>query len=109
MDVALYRQKLQDLLAEADRLDAMTEDARKPVELDQTTQGRLSRMDALQVQAMSQATTERRRQDKARIKAALARMDAGDFGYCVICDEEISKARLDHDPAPPTCIDCARG
>ena len=66
-------------------------------------------MDALQVQAMSQATTERRRQDKARIKAALARMDAGDFGYCVICDEEISKARLDHDPATPTCIDCARG
>ena len=47
------RQELTDLL------NASADDA-APVELDQTQQGRLSRMDALQQQAMA-AETQRRR------------------------------------------------
>ncbi|MEQ8805413.1 MAG: TraR/DksA C4-type zinc finger protein [Rhodospirillales bacterium] len=34
-------------------------------------------------------------------------MDAGDFGYCVSCGEDIPTKRLDHDPSTPTCVDCA--
>lgn len=105
--LAQYRERLEILIEELENLDGMTKESRKPVELDQTTQGRLSRMDALQVQAMQEATADRRRSEKMRAVAALERMDAGDYGYCVSCGEDIPKKRLDHDPAVPTCVDCA--
>lgn len=78
-----------------------------PVELDQQVQGRLSRMDALQGQAMAQATNERRRIEIAQIDAALGRMDQGEFGYCVECGEEIAPRRLELNPAIARCLECA--
>lgn len=98
-------QRREELLA----MTESTRDSRAPVELDQQSVGRLSRMDAMQVQAMAQETERRRALDLARIDAALARMDEGDYGYCVSCGEEIGVKRLELDPAVPTCIDCARG
>lgn len=80
---------------------------RAPVNLDQQSVGRLSRMDSLQVQAMALATEERRRQQIARIDAALKRLDEGTYGECVICGETIAPKRLELDPAVPTCITCA--
>ena len=79
-----------------------------PVELDQSCVGRLSRMDAMQQQAMAQATTRRTEVEKQRIQTALSRMRSGDYGYCVKCDEDISEGRLRVDPATLVCIDCAR-
>jgi DnaK suppressor protein len=76
--------------------------------LDQTTQGRLSRQDALLQQEMAKETERRRQKDLERIKAALLRVDTDDYGYCISCDEEISAARLKLDPAIITCIDCAK-
>lgn len=89
-------------------MKASTEGSR-PVELDQTRVGRLSRMDALQGQAMAQETERRRKNELQRIDAALARVDTGNYGYCVNCDEEISAKRLSLDPSTPLCIDCASG
>lgn len=43
----------------------------------------------------------------AKIQAALARMDEGEFGYCVTCGDEISTERLDVVPFTPFCRDCA--
>ena len=79
----------------------------KTVELDQSTMGRLSRMDALQGQAMTQETKLRHEEGLRRISSALSRMESGDFGYCLKCDELISVARLQVDPAAPLCINCA--
>jgi DnaK suppressor protein len=89
------------------RDEAQTEESRKPVTLDQTSVGRLSRMDALQNQAMALETERRRILDLKRIDAALKRLEGGDYGYCVNCGDEISPKRLEFDPAIPTCIDCA--
>ncbi len=90
------------------RLSQISAEARAPVELDQTTQGRLSRQDAMIQQEMAKETERRRQIDAQRIEAALKRMGADDYGYCVSCDEEISVARLNLDPALATCIDCAK-
>lgn len=79
-----------------------------PVELDQTRVGRLSRMDALQSQAMAQETERRRAIELTKIEAALSRITEGEFGYCVACGEEIGLKRLELDPTVPLCIDCAR-
>ena len=77
------------------------------VELDQTRVGRLSRMDAMQAQAMSVETGRRRRQQIRDIQAALERIDDGDFGDCLECGEGIAPARLTINPGARLCIDCA--
>ena len=81
---------------------------RAPVELDQTSVGRLSRIDAMQMQAMALATEQRRQAELARVLAALARLGTEEFRYCEICGEAIAPARLGHNPAVTTCIGCAR-
>ena len=82
-------------------------DSRKPVTLDQQSIGRLSRMDALQMQAMAVASDKRRRIRLQQIELALGRIEEGEFGYCVVCGYEIENGRLKNDPATPRCIDCA--
>lgn len=86
---------------------ASTAESRRPVELDQTSVGRLSRIDAMQVQAMALATERNRHEEGRRIEAAIRRIDAGDYGYCATCDEAIGAGRLAVDPTIPTCIRCA--
>jgi len=86
-----------------DLLNANAEDA-APVELDQTQQGRLSRMDAMQQQAMAAETQRRRQRDVHLLDAALKRLDEGEYGYCVNCGEAIGTERLALDPATPFCI-----
>lgn len=106
---AALRARLEAELADLDTEDALGAAGQKTVELDQTSVGRLSRMDALQGQAMAKATSARRAQRRQRIAAAFARMDEGEFGYCTECGEEIAPARLDLDPTAATCIGCAAG
>jgi len=108
MDTDIFKTRLLQLRAEMEAALAAGADAGAPVELDQTTQGRLSRMDAMQQQQMSLAAT-RRRQDKIRaIDAALTRIAEGDFGYCASCGEEIGDKRLELDPTIQICVECAR-
>ena len=83
-------------------------DSAGTVELDQAKMGRLSRMDALQGQAMSAETNRRREIELQRINAALQRIEENEFGICVNCDEPISEGRLQSDPATPVCIHCAQ-
>jgi DnaK suppressor protein len=104
-----FRETLQTLAAQIRAADAETVKERAPVELDQQAVGRLSRMDALQVQAMALETSRRRGIELRRIAVALARMDEGEFGYCLECGDEIAARRLELDPAAPLCIGCASG
>ncbi len=106
---AALRARLEAELAALDAEDALGAAGQKTVELDQTSVGRLSRMDALQGQAMAKATGARRAQRRRRIAATFARMADGAFGDCTECGEEIAPARLELDPTVPTCIGCAAG
>ncbi|MBL28493.1 MAG: molecular chaperone DnaK [Rhodospirillaceae bacterium] len=108
-DLSAIKKSLTARLEELQTSTEATAESRKPVELDQAAVGRLSRMDALQVQAMAQATERHREQEIARIKAALDRIEADEFGYCIVCGEEIAPKRLEIDPTVPTCIVCASG
>lgn len=108
-DLDRLRRELADRLEELRWTTERTAGDRKPVELDQTAVGRLSRMDALQMQAMAQATERRRAVEIARVEAALKRIDSGDYGWCLTCGEAIAPKRLAADPTVPTCIGCASG
>lgn len=106
-DLERFRQLLeaqrQELLASKDA----AKDSTKPVMLDQASVGRLSRMDAIQGQAMAIEAQRRREIQLQRIHAALARIQNDDYGLCTACEEEIAIRRLETDPAATLCIACA--
>jgi len=82
-------------------------DASKPVELDQNKVGRLSRMDAMQGQAIASASAQRQFELLQRIEHALKEIESGEYGRCIDSDEQIARARLIADPVAQTCIVCA--
>ena len=43
------------------------------------------------------------------VEAALERIEAGTYGNCELCGQEIPEERLDAMPQAATCIQCARG
>lgn len=104
---AAWRERIETQIADLLRQSEDSRESRAPVELDQTMQGRLSRMDAMQGQAMAQATDARRRRQISALRAALARIDNGEFGECIECGDSIAEARLESNPAITMCIDCA--
>ncbi|MCC5865799.1 MAG: TraR/DksA C4-type zinc finger protein [Wenzhouxiangella sp.] len=102
-----FRALIKSRIAELEDIADSSREATATVELDQTRQGRLSRMDALQGQAMAQAAEQRRVHTLSRLQSALARIESGRFGECPECGEEIATARLLADPATLLCLDCA--
>jgi DnaK suppressor protein len=107
-DDAAIEGRLRARRAEVTEAAAAHQDDRRPVQLDQTRIGRLSRMDALQDQAMAIELERRREVELARIDAALERLAEGEYGYCVTCGGAIEPQRLELDPAIPLCLGCAR-
>lgn len=103
-------QQFDDLIAQeltqvAEALAQLVQDA-GAVDLDQTSVGRLSRMDAMQQQAMAQERHQRLRQRQRQLLAARDRLAGGSFGRCCECDEEVDQQRLHRDPAVVFCLDC---
>ena len=107
INLAYFREKLLALREELLQVEKTGNEAAQTVELDQSRVGRLSRMDALQGQAMAKESQQRRSIQIQRIDSALQRMDKAKFGLCVRCDEAINPKRLEFDPTSLLCIDCA--
>jgi len=103
----LAASRLQEKRSELEKSSEISSKARAPVTLDQQSVGRLSRMDAMQQQAMSNATEMKRKLDLVRVEAAERRLRDGEYGYCNDCGEEIPDGRLKIDPMVETCVNCA--
>ena len=108
IDFKKFKKRLEATRDELQYLETLTKEGRKPVELDQTQQGRLSRMDAIQVQEMALEQERRRELELLRINAALQRIGDGEFGFCNRCGEQIKTKRLEISPSNPLCLDCAQ-
>lgn len=96
-------------LAELRQSSVSTADDRRPVELDQQSVGRLSRMDAMQQQAMAAAQDARRHGRVTAIEAAIRRIETDEFGWCSDCGDSIGEKRIALDPTIMRCRDCAIG
>ncbi|MEM0923838.1 MAG: TraR/DksA C4-type zinc finger protein [Pseudomonadota bacterium] len=101
--------RIEAEIAELQAAEKATVEDRRAVELDQQSVGRLSRMDALQVQAMALEQSRRRSQRLTALKAALRRAGEGELGICQECGDDIAAGRLALDPATLRCVSCARG
>lgn len=109
MDEATARERLLRRRAELGEENRMSAAERAPVTLDQDSEGRLSRIDAMQVQAMALAAERRRAAERQRIDAALMRLAEGAFGFGLSCGEEISRYRLENHPSVSQCRACTSG
>jgi DnaK suppressor protein len=78
----------------------------KPVTLDQQAVGRVSRIDAIQQQQMAIANQQQADQLLKRIELALLRINSGEYGICLQCEEPIAFARLQAQPYASLCIGC---
>jgi len=106
-DVRELQERLLTMRDELQALSAVGEDAAAVVTLDQTKVGRLSRMDAMQAQSMSQETQRRRELQLKAIGRALRRIDQDSYGVCVECEEPVNSERLKLDPSVEFCLECA--
>ena len=105
--LSVFRKMLEQKREALMETKTVSDDAAKPVELDQSSVGRLSRMDAMQNQAMALENQRRKKLELRAIEKALLRMAQGDYGFYELCDEEIDPRRLQYNPAAAACIRCA--
>lgn len=107
IEIETFRTALLERQRELQELSEISAEARGAVELDQASVGRVSRIDAIQRQAMALANERSRAAEHNRIKSALQRIEQGEYGYCIKCGEPIAEKRLKLDPSLATCVDCA--
>lgn len=99
---SLLIEKQRELRAQLSSSDLST----KPVKLDQQSVGRVSRIDAIQQQQMAIANQQQTGQLLKHVELALNRIEAGEYGVCVQCEEPIAFARLQAQPIATLCIEC---
>lgn len=106
IDHAAARERLAVLMAQLEVDLALARESARTVELDQSSVGRLSRMDALQQQAMARASLQRLTVMKRRMTAALDRVAAGTYGRCCECGGPVQPERLARDATTLFCAEC---
>ncbi len=107
LDIAKFEQRMKtELQSVIASLDQGT-DATATVELDQSTVGRVSRIDAVQQQAVAIGLQNRLQLRRRKLEAALARITSGHFGKCCECQDRLEIERLEADAATVFCMDCA--
>lgn len=103
---ALLRAELERMLAKLEKSMKVTEEALRPAKLDQTSVGRLSRIDTLQNQGLTRHLQEREQRKLGAVTAALDRLRRGEYGRCTVCGDPIAFERLMVFPESPTCQSC---
>lgn len=100
------KKDIQKKIEELKSRIAELEDSTKPTAPDSAI-GRLSRMDAIQIQAMGEAGLVRFRQELQALEQKLLIIDTPSFGICLFCKREIGVERIKALPGTNKCIQCA--
>lgn len=100
-----FRRRLLDAKADIKILLEQTADDSKPVDLNLPI-GRLSRIDAIQMQGMAQMNRHELEIRLKQVEASLAAHDRGIYGICRHCGLPIHTERLEVLPESPFCVDC---
>ncbi len=95
------KDKLFNLRAKLQKL----EESAKEATPDEAASG-LSRKEAMQAQLVAEEPARRRQRQLGKIEGALRRIEAGDYGNCFICGEEIESQLLSADPTNTRCVNC---
>ena len=102
-DLSVVRAELEsrlDVLLR--RVERITGDLRKPGDPDWQ-----ERATEVENDDVLEGLDDASRAEAAAIRTALGRLEAGTYGRCVRCGQEIGAARLAALPSATTCVDCA--
>ena len=106
-DLIKFKTNLLNLKRQILEIEIASGGSKKPVALDQSSVGRVTRIDAIQQQQMAVESSRRRTETMLKIEAALRRIQSDEFGICVKCGDYIATARLDIDPTFVKCVNCS--
>ncbi len=99
MDTTKYQQKLE---AERRRLESELGELTEALEGEPAFRDEVA--DRLEEQEENEAGEEELKEELREVKAALAKIEDGTYGYCAICRQPIEEERLEANPAAATCI-----
>ena len=105
-EVAELREDLLELQRNLKEALTLGAESSKTVPLDQSSVGRLSRMDAMQVQEMAKAGLRSVRLRLELVAQALRAIEEEEYGYCRRCEEPVGYRRLKARPETPFCLGC---
>lgn len=105
-EIEQCRQKLLSLRAELLGLEGSSNEATHLVEHDEADMGCLSRRDAMQAQQIAEEGPRLRKRQLQKIDGALRRIEAGEYGKCFVCEEELDARTLSVDPTTTRCENC---
>ena len=100
------KRNIEEAIEAQQTLIASLAETSKPVAPDNAI-GRLSRMEALNDRAVSEASLNAARHKLSRLETALGKVDQPDFGLCVSCDNPIPPGRILFMPEATRCVPCS--
>jgi DnaK suppressor protein len=102
---SLKKKITHDIEALKKQIETLQEKAR-PIAPD-CSLGRLTRMEAMAEQEVSQKILDESKLRLTRLQNALLRIDKPMFGICIECEEPIGMGRMEIRPESVRCIACA--
>ncbi len=101
----LKKQIVEEIELQKHLVDSFTATS-KPVAPDNAI-GRLTRMEAISSQNISEASLNSARAKLVKLEKALGKVDLPDFGVCVHCSNPIPQGRIMLMPENVLCVSCA--
>jgi len=102
---ALKDKILQEIGKTEEKIEGLM-DATQPISPENSI-GRVSRMDAINNKSVAEAALRTSKGKLSKLKVALTKIDAPNFGICVFCKNPIPPARLMFMPESSRCVRCA--
>jgi DnaK suppressor protein len=108
VDLQDAREQLEQMLTELDAATTTLENVGvgESGELSAADQHPADNASELSDADREKAVLEAAEGQRAQVRAALARIDAGTYGICTDCGNQISEARLQVRPEAARCIEC---
>ena len=103
---AELKQKIIEEIETQKHLIESFEETSKPVVPDNAI-GRLTRMEAISSQGISEASLNSAKVKLAKLEKALEKVHLPEFGVCVRCSNSIPQGRIMLMPESTVCVNCA--
>jgi len=100
------KSKIESDISELQKQIITLQEKAKPIAPD-CSLGRLTRMEAMAEQEVSQKILDESNLRLTRLQNALSRIDKPMFGICIECEEDIGIERMKIRPESVRCVTCA--
>ena len=101
----LKQKIIEEIRTQKHLIESFTETS-KPVAPDNAI-GRLTRMEAINSQGISEASLNSSKAKLVKLEKALEKINLPEFGVCVRCSESIAQGRIVLMPESTLCVSCA--